>query len=206
MKIFVITLERYNKDEIIRSKIGNLDFEIFYGVDCNKITDSEYDSYLKRKKSYHILSKWQLANTLSHVKLYEKIINEEHDEVMILEDDFVFTKYMESFKDYYDQLPDDFDVFFLGLNNIHIRYDSVLMPNYSKNLFKVSMGDNPMLSTLEGTHALIFKKEFIKKIYDYQKDMLWTDDGSLTEYQKEFGANYFVATPQLIKTERCINL
>jgi len=95
-KIFVINLDRSPKRlEGMRNQFERLGmpFERFSAIDGSKASDELLDSFysktLNRKKYFVSLSRNEIACYISHIKACEKIISENLDYGIILEDDLI---------------------------------------------------------------------------------------------------------------------
>ncbi|MBO6102444.1 MAG: glycosyltransferase family 25 protein [Opitutales bacterium] len=95
-KIFVINLDRSaSRWEKMRAQLEDLGlpYERFSAIDAQKVPDEFLNKYysakLNREKYYVSLSKSEIACYISHLKLCEKIVAENLDYAIILEDDIV---------------------------------------------------------------------------------------------------------------------
>lgn len=97
-KIFVITLERaVDRQEKVRERLAGLPFEFFFGVDkhllswekvqAEDIYDDKKARQLNRYSKGMVLG--HIACSLSHRKLYEHIVKQQYQRVLIFEDDVV---------------------------------------------------------------------------------------------------------------------
>lgn len=99
MKIFVINLERdVNKKERIINECDrlNLDFEIFNAVDGGALSESFLKETVLDYGS-NFLTNGEIGCSLSHLNLYEKIINDGLPYALILEDDAILNDKIVSF-------------------------------------------------------------------------------------------------------------
>lgn len=92
MKVFVVSLTRAEKRrEYINAHLSSLglDYEIIDAVDYLELTPADYDTLTDqeavRKNPY--LSKGSIACSLSHVKIYRRIVQDSIDVCLVLEDD-----------------------------------------------------------------------------------------------------------------------
>lgn len=95
-KIFVINLERSEsrwKAMCVQLERLGLPFERFSAVDGREISDEvlrrHYSAELNRRKYYVDLSRSEIACYISHLKVCEKILSENLDYAIILEDDII---------------------------------------------------------------------------------------------------------------------
>lgn len=101
-KVFVINLDRSpERLEQMAMQLKNigLDFERISAVDGNAQTDEflnkYYSSKLNRKKYYAPLKKAEIGCYISHLKACEKIVRDNLDYAIILEDDIILEPYFE---------------------------------------------------------------------------------------------------------------
>ena len=109
-KIYCINLDRrpdrWNECCLIFKKL-NLEVERFSACD-GQLVDTGYG------KVYN----GELGGTITHTRLIKKIKNEGFEKVLILEDDVEFCETFEKdFKNTIKELPNDWDLFFLGGNH-----------------------------------------------------------------------------------------
>jgi glycosyl transferase, family 25 len=123
-KIFILTLPRL-KDRIdnFTRELQGLNYEIFYGVDKEEISMESmkqkgiYDSaaYTSIYKKQADMNPGMLCCSLGHVKIYESIIANKYNRVLILEDDvFPLSENLPLFPQLTAELPEDWEVFYLG--------------------------------------------------------------------------------------------
>ena len=149
-KVYVINMDKdLNKLENINNILieNNINYERFSGIDVNLITKDEYNKYTNNISYY--LTDSIIGCGISHIKLWEKVIENNYKSVLILEDD-VFIIQNNDYNLYdvldnaYKELPKDFDILYLGCmglcnekyiyNDWNIIYK--LLINESKNNIK----------------------------------------------------------------------
>jgi glycosyl transferase family 25 len=132
MKIFVLHYSKLvdRKKHIFEqfNKQGIIDYEFIEKYDREELQDSDmliFDKCVKK-------SMMSLMN--KHFYVY-KLISENYEHALILEDDVILNdNFIENLNKYMTQLPDNFDMLFLGDGcNLHIKKDK-LIPN--KNIYK----------------------------------------------------------------------
>jgi glycosyl transferase family 25 len=96
MKIFVITLkESTDRQENIKLQFQNINcpFEFFYGINGKELTAKElslyYDDVKAKKQCGRSLALGEIGCALSHRLVYKKIVEEDIDRAIILEDDSI---------------------------------------------------------------------------------------------------------------------
>lgn len=118
--VFVINLERSNlrRDFILKYLTSfGLDVRIFNAVEGNKLNLSELEEKgIYNKKAAHEafsrqLSMPEIGCSLSHIGVYQKIVDENIDKALILEDDIIFIENIEQhFQPLLRDIPNDWDI------------------------------------------------------------------------------------------------
>ncbi len=124
-KIYIITLRRaHDRHAMFKRLLSGLDYEIFWAVDKQDLNRADlirrgvYDDTTARHPRYrHVegLSEGQIACSLSHRQLHEKIVREGYDRVLMFEDDVVpVFEQLHQLADTLRQLPDNWELLYLG--------------------------------------------------------------------------------------------
>jgi glycosyl transferase family 25 len=185
-KIYVITLENSERENRVSKVLSGVDFEFFYGVNGEFLNVNEF-----RKNGSNLL-RGQLGCALSHIKVYEKIVESNFNKVLVLEDDISISENILQLKFYMDQLPEDWGLFYLG-------HDGPVVTNtYSNNLCEINRS-NPLI--LHCTHALAIKPWFAKEMIDMNKNVVHTADGLLTQAVIQKDLKTYAAVPKLINPD-----
>lgn len=179
-KVFVLTVpsfeERINN---MKQRLEGVDYEFFYGVyggDLDVIPYREVGSRLTRG---------QLSCVLSHHMIYKKIVEDNIENALILEDDCIFNENVAHIEEYAKQLPEEYSVFYLGYQE---EYSGV---PYSNNL-------NILTGRGVGhTHAMNVRKSCAEIMLEFNKNMLWTADGAFNELAKVYDVKYCLANPKI---------
>jgi len=164
MKIFVIhyrklvdrkahMLEQFKKHNIT-------DYE-FIEIDRDELYKQNISMF---KKNY---SKSQIAISLSHFYAYAQI-RDKYDNGLIFEDDVILSdNFIHIFNKYITQLPNDYDMLFIGDGcNLHIQ-SHMLIPNtyiYKKCLYPTKWGGN---GAGRCTDSYVVNKKCAKKLCEY---------------------------------------
>lgn len=181
-KIYVITMKDSFRIQRMEERLEGLDYEFFIGVDGATLDKTPYIEMGSTQ------TRGQLGCTLSHYKLYEKIVNEDHERVLILEDECMITDSVVNISDYMGQLPEDWGLLYLG-------WDGVGLPaNYSTNLCEISIG---FLKSLHCTHSIAIRPWFAKRLLELNKSAHYTADGLLTEAVKQYDLKTYAAIPKI---------
>ncbi len=186
-KIFVITLEGSPRMKKMTERLNGIDYEFFYGVDGRTLDKTPYIEMGSKQ------TRGQLGCTLSHYKIYEKMVSENIDKVLILEDDCLFNENLNNLDTYMEQLPEDWGLFYVGWDN------KVTLPkNFSDNLCELS---DKFIVAIEGTQSIAIRPNYAKILLDLNKNIHYTADGLLTESIKQRGLKAYVSVPKISKQD-----
>ncbi len=194
--IYVINLDRDNQRLVdLQSQFDNvgLSFERVSGVYGKDLTDKQLEQNVS--KLYRKFGpKSAIGCAMSHMKVWQRIVDNNDQVALILEDDVVFTdNFLEKFNSIFPTVPNDFDILYLGcINSCNINKKFDMYYSITKNiLFKgkytkpfVKINDHVFEPPLPlAAHAYIitnktaryllenFKKDLIKFHVDVQ--MVW---------------------------------
>jgi glycosyl transferase family 25 len=185
-KIYVITLKNSHRIDRIKNVLSDVEYELFYGADGEKLDISTY-----RKNGSNLL-RGQLGCAISHINIYKEIVKSNYNNVLILEDDINILPNILNLKNYMDQLPNDWGLFYLG-------HDGVVLNNtFSQNLCEINTNQP---KTLHCTHAIAIRPWFAEKLIVLNKDLTYTADGLLTEATLQYGLKSYAAIPKLINPD-----
>jgi glycosyl transferase family 25 len=167
MKIFVLHYSKLvdRKNYILEqfNKQGIIDYEFIEKYDKNEITDYESNlfdiNYEKSTMSLH----------LKHNYVYN-IIAENYERALIFEDDVILCdNFIDKLNNYITQLPENFDMLFIGDGcNLHIEKHK-LIPNkniYEKCLYPTSWGGDGASKCCD---SYIISKKCANKLCEYIK-------------------------------------
>jgi GR25 family glycosyltransferase involved in LPS biosynthesis len=168
MKIFVI---HYKK--LTDRKIHILEQFEKYNITDYEFIEIDRDELYKENISMfqENYNKCDIAISLSHFYAYE-LIRDKYDNGLILEDDVILSdSFMNILNEYITQLPEDYDMLFLGDGcNLHIEEDKII-PNkyiYEKCLFPTLWGGNGVTRC---TDSYLVNKKCAKKICEYVNNL-----------------------------------
>jgi GR25 family glycosyltransferase involved in LPS biosynthesis len=133
-KIFIINYNLKNNklnyfDKLINKlKIEKNNIEIFTSVNSDDIYDDKINNFLSitsqntlllnKVNSYKDISdKQDIANYLTHYKIWEKIITNNLNNVLIISDDMLLNINESEFIKYINSIPEDYDIGILSWNN-----------------------------------------------------------------------------------------
>lgn len=125
-KIFIINLEK-DKDRLLSSvkelnKYKLFNFEFINAINGNNLNDDEYKSYTT-SIGYYITSPSMVGCGMSHIKTWKKIVENNIQYSLILEDDFNFkNNFVNDFNELMRNTPKNFDLLFLNSNLFTNKY------------------------------------------------------------------------------------
>jgi GR25 family glycosyltransferase involved in LPS biosynthesis len=170
IKIFVIHYKNLvkRKHNIIRQfKTYNITNYEFIEIDRHELTIEDMNLFEGEQRS----NKAQMAISLSHYYAYKEIIAK-YDNALILEDDIILSNnFTNILNDYLTQLPEDYDMLFIGDGcNLHIE-DHAIVPGkyiYEKDLYPTSWGGG---GATRCTDSYLVSKKCAIKLCDYIKNL-----------------------------------
>jgi glycosyl transferase family 25 len=123
-KVLVLTVPRFKeRQEKVKQRLAGISFEFFYGVDKNDLTEEiishryTYDkkNSLSVRQYFPPLNTGEIACSLSHRTIYQAMIDNNWNRILILEDDVVpdFNSLSTLFS-IIKELPPDWELFYLG--------------------------------------------------------------------------------------------
>lgn len=123
-KIYVITLRRaIERQEAIKKELAGLNYSFFYGKDKADFTTQEleekdiYNEALAQKHHRHgkALSTGMVCCSWSHALVYEDVVKNNYNKVLIMEDDVrIDEKKIELLPQIFAELPQDWELLYLG--------------------------------------------------------------------------------------------
>ncbi len=224
-KIFVLTLEgQTERQEHMRQVLKGVEFEFFYGVNKNNFTidlaekNGEYNSQLAqtRVRSGKPMQHGMIACSWSHKKIYEKVIDENLNSVLIFEDDLQpLNSNTPLLSTVLNELPDNWELLYLGywknekygfkerlrqyqyhilksLNLVqwsHTRIKNIYAKPYSKHL--------KIAGNHETTHAYAVTKSAAEKLIKLQSPISYNPDHLLTHAITSEQVRAFLTHPMM---------
>lgn len=185
-KIYVITLKNSHRIERVKTVLKNVEFEFFYGVNGEELDLSEY-----RKNGSNLL-RGQLGCALSHIGVYKEIVKSNYGKTLILEDDITISSNINNLKNYIEQLPENWGLFYLGHDG------PTLTNNFSENLCEIS---SEKFENLHCTHAIAMEPWFAEKMIELNKNLTQTADGLFTQAISQNGLKTYAALPKIINPD-----
>jgi len=174
--IFILTVKGSIREPLLERRFKGLNYNVMYGVNGLHLdtVECEKSGINTKMDSNDVgLSVGQIAPSMSHVKIYQKMVDEDIDKCLIIEDDCVFLDDIKYFKEYYEQLPNDWGLVYVGWKN---QGKGRPEPNFNKNIWKVT---KEMGTHIVQTHCYMVTKDFAKKLIDTNTPIKYTCDGVL---------------------------
>lgn len=210
MKIFVLHYSKLTqRKEFILEQFerhGITNYEFIEKFDKDEITDDDCPEF---GKNYVTHRRKELSLHLKHLYVYrlmEDNISGDDEDVLVFEDDVVLSPdFMNKLKEYMTQLPNDYDMLFIGDGcNLHIpKY--MQAPHqyiYKKCLHETAWGGN---GAARCTDSYVIHKRCAKKICDYVanlKSKIEPTNGGvdwwLNDVARDLSLNVYWAEPTIV--------
>ena len=123
-KVWVVTVPRFrDRHARVTQRLEGIRFSFFNGADKNDLTPEKirevyrYDKTKTLAPGYYFkpMNTGEIACSLSHRMLYEEMIRQQYQHVLVLEDDVVpDPRYLAQLDDYMQELPPDWELCYLG--------------------------------------------------------------------------------------------
>lgn len=173
MKTYIINLphrtDRIQEMRLWNTLTGPNESEIF------SATDGSQFKFEKNRRMRGHLGCWD-----SHRRLMEKIKDEGNGMTLVLEDDCDFVKeYVEQFETYFNELPEDWDLLYLGGVNQDTPESYSENLDYAKNVLQ--------------THAYIIRDKFVPVMLETLTNHRWKVDIVFSEAIKR--GKCFICNP-----------
>lgn len=141
--VYVINLDRREERwEHVQNQLKK------YNIDVERF--SAVDGYEHPKKDEVDISRGELGCSLSHKQVLEDARKNDYETICVFEDDIIFEDGFEwRFKEYYKQLPEDWEFVYLGGNDMELK-------NYSENV--------KIAKKVLTTHSYLVKRSMYEKI------------------------------------------
>ncbi|MBL0355784.1 MAG: glycosyltransferase family 25 protein [Chitinophagaceae bacterium] len=233
-KIYVVTLERAMDRHLhIQQELAGLNYTLMYGADKKNMNVDElvsrkiYDPVSAKQK--HIMhkdmTKGEIGCSLSHTMIYQDIISNNYQKVLVLEDDVVVDKNaIQLFSAITSELPADWQLFYLGFAKnetapsnasikkffYHLLYslglkrtlnhtiiDHLYPEVFSTHLQKAGFHDC--------THAYAITNAAAKILLQQQTPLVYTADNLLAFTITNQLLNAFITVPKLINQQYQVN-
>lgn len=228
-KIYIITLHRAaDRQEKVKHLFEGVNFEFFFGVDKLNLNMAElvatnmYDP--KRAKKLHINNKempvGHIACSLSHKELYKEILQQGHEKVLIMEDDFMPADIPENIiREIITELPDDWELVYWGyylnekpiprmqIKNLYYLLMAFLRiikltPSQVVRLYPKKYSQHILKAGFHNTtHAYALKKSALAKLIDAQTPVVLNADTLLSRLILDGKLKAYLTVPKVFEQE-----
>ena len=229
-KIYVVTL-RKSKDrhEHLKQELDGLNYTFFWGVNGKELNVDElqrngiyqplHTRFIKQLngRKTEALNGARIGCALSHVGVYKEILHNNYSRTLILEDDlFVCSKTPEKLEKSLQELPDDWELFYLGhywshkstslkaklwltackiVSSLRFRkYD----PKAMRGRLRRPYSDHLERSGYQyGTHAYAVTPAGAKKILEFQTPVIQESDNAIASLCQNEWINAYNSKPSI---------
>lgn len=170
-KIYIVNLKKDKEKKQHMQELCqkfNLEIEFIEAIYGKELSTHElellYSDFKANKKLGRSLSQAEIGCALSHKKIYQKIIDENISEALILEDDIEFDKSLLDILNIKENFNDNWDVILLGHHTRNSRDIDTLSSFWQK---KDLIGDYKLLRPCEigyGTYGYLITQNGAKKL------------------------------------------
>ena len=228
-KVLVLTVPRFKeRQERIKERLAGVDFEFYYGIDKNDLTEKFIRENYKHDKRKTVtvslyskpLNPGEIACSLSHRNIYQAMIDNKWEKVLVFEDDVVPEyKNISLLAGMIHELPRDWELLYLGyLKNEKPGYRSQLkhfwykiqsslgfskLP-YSmvKNLLPKAFSQNLMKAGYHDcTHAYAITLAGARKLLAVQTPVQYRADNAISYLVLKNAIKAFAGKPPLFHQE-----
>lgn len=191
-KVIILTINHEiskSRRERIVSRFHGVDYSFFYGVSYEDLDiQSYYDNGCQLRYP------GQIGCSESFNKIFDYIIKSDLKNCLILEDDACITEGIEKFEEIYSQLPEDWQLFYIGYGHQDISPP----PNYSTNLIKI---DKNRHFFPDSTIGFAVGREYAKILYEHNCKVTWTADANLQIVLRSTDCIAYASVPKIILPE-----
>lgn len=174
LPVWVLNLQR-SKDRRFfmeeQLKKFNLDYEIIRAVDGRNISPDDLKRYSKEeaiKCAGRELCRGEIACALSHAKMWERIIAENLDEVLIFEDDILIGEMLVRILNYRHNFPADWELINFMTSAKQIPFGAPIFDIYRACRFEVYAN---------GACAYLINRAGAEKLTTHVYPIRWAADG-----------------------------
>lgn len=192
-KVLVLTTNHeFSKErrERIKSRLNGIDYSFFYGVSYE---DLDIQSYYDN--GCQLAYPGQIGCSESFNMIYQHIVDNNIESCLILEDDACINdENLKVMDKVFDQLPEDWQLFYLGYGH----QDVSPPPNYSSNLIKIDKNGH---FYPDSTIGFAVKKEYAKILHERNNPVTWTADANLQLTFRNTDCIGYASVPKIIFPE-----
>lgn len=232
-KIYVLTLERaVERQNRVRERLAGLNYEFFYGADKNTLTEEYlrqhriYDEEKSRKLHRYGkgMAVGHIACSLSHRLIYQKILDEGYQRVLIFEDDVVPLYHeLNYLSEALRELPENWELIYLGFqknypvtpklrrkHHFYLGLSYVGMIKMKPGMVRNAL-PRPFSSRLlkagshDLTHAYAVTPAACQKLIHAQTPVVFNADPLLAHLIMKGELNAFITEPQFFTQEQFLD-
>ncbi len=200
--VFIINLEKDTDRKKHMENLCNLygiKPSFIHAVYGNELSDKEIKDIIDNEKAIRYikrpLTNGELGCLLSHKRIYKKIIEENINIALIMEDDVLFDNNLLDFLNYLDNLPKNFDVILLG----HHTPTSRSIPTKTNLWYKKRIACKFVLKKPAelacGTYGYLVSNQGAKKLYNMLEKIFLPIDHYTGNYRF---VNVYLLDPPII--------
>lgn len=207
--IFIINLKRdidKKKDMQALIKKHHLEASFIDAVDGKNLSEAEIKSVYSQSDSIKTigrpLTKTEIGCAMSHLYIYQKMLDENIKEAIILEDDVILSDYFAQLPSLIAELPEDWQLLLLGVSvclNLEI-------PAVKRNIMKIKTIHrwtiNAYLDNVWGTHGYLINQAGAKTLLNITKRLYMPIDWYTGNYRY---LPVYVLLPEIVKVDLSIN-
>lgn len=191
-KVIVLTTNHEiskSRRERISSRLEGIDYSFFYGVSYEDLDiQSYYDNGCQLRYP------GQIGCSESFNKIFKYILDDDLQNCLILEDDACIAEGVDKFEEIYNQLPENWQLFYIGYGH----QDVSPPPNYSPNLIKIDRSGHFFP---DSTIGFAVGREYAKILYDHNCKVTWTADANLQIVLRSTDCVAYASVPKIILPE-----
>jgi len=225
----VLTVRRFKeRHDRVKQRLAGIPYEFFYGIDKIDLSEETIrNEYVYNKKNslainqkFKPLNEGEIACSLSHRNIYQHIVDNNWDHVLIFEDDVVpDMQNMHLLKHMLDALPTNWDLLYLGyLKNESPGFNDrfkqswyLLQSAMGLAIMPLSMVKNRLPKQYDThlmkagfhdcTHAYAISLNGAKKLLKAQSPVIYRADNLLSALVLKGELNAFICKPVLFNQE-----
>lgn len=191
-KVIILTTNHEiskSRRERIVSRLNGVDYSFFYGVSYEDLDiQSYYDDGCQLRYP------GQIGCSESFNRIFNYILDSDLQNCLILEDDACITEGIDKFEEIYSQLPEDWQLFYIGYGHQDISPP----PNYSSNLIKIDRNGHFFP---DSTIGFAVGREYAKILYDHNCKVKLTADANLQIVLRSTDCVAYASVPKIILPE-----
>lgn len=223
-KVYILTLEKATERHAVFAKLLNgLNYEIVYGIDKETI---DVDTLIEENKFDAVAAKkvntfkrefrlGEIACSMGHNLMYQKIIEHNYQKVLILEDDVIPNiEAISNFEKIINQVPKDWDLCYLGFFKFEIPPKNAFWKklDYSiknklglhkwnaqiiKNLYPTKINEHISKAGFHDcTHAYMLNAKAAKVLLEMQTPIKYLSDNALSYAIVTEKLNGYITNPK----------